>query len=224
MKTGLRAIVAAGIVTSFAAAVSAGGWAIVVVERLPDRFVAGTPQTLTFSVLQHGHTPVPNLTPRVVATSGSSAVEVTASAASGPGRYVATLTVPRVGDWQIAIDPAFVGARLTLAPIAAVAEASAPAPQLSDVARGHRLFLAKGCVTCHQHAGAGGMNRSLPMGPPLTRAYDPAYVARVLANPYTASMRWEGSTFRMPRVDLDSNEIAALVAFVNATSAPGAGQ
>ncbi|HWP36733.1 MAG TPA: hypothetical protein VNL18_04180 [Gemmatimonadales bacterium] len=42
-----------------------GGWATITVEDLPEFFMAGQPHDLTFTIRQHGRTPMNDLTPRV---------------------------------------------------------------------------------------------------------------------------------------------------------------
>ena len=87
---------------------------------------------------------------------------------------------------------------------------------LSAPERGLRLFVAKGCVSCHLHKSARGMGQSIPVGPVLTaRRFPASYLAAFLADP--AKFRTgTPALWVMPDLDLRADEIAALIAFLNA--------
>jgi len=181
----------------------AGGWAVITVADLPAYAVAGTPVTLSWVVRQHGHDPIQSLSARVEAVSGSSKASATARAGDGPGRYVASLTLPQPGNWTVTIRSGFGRSDVTLLPIPTLKAGSTPAA-ITDVDRGQRLFVAKGCVTCHVDA---------KVGPSLEgRRFDPTYLAGFLEKPRritpTASMV-------MPNLGLKQREIASLVAYLN---------
>ena len=104
--------------------------------------------------------------------------------------------------------------RITLRAI----DAQQPAPALTDGERGQRLFVAKGCVTCHRHAAVEA--RSTSAGATLTtKRYQPDYLARFLAHPPTREPYVPGE-WQMPDLKLRDGEIASLVAFLNANAAP----
>lgn len=205
------------------AALVAGGWAVVTVENPPARFVVGEPVPLTFTVRQHGETPLDGLAPSIAATSGRDRLHAAARPAGRPGQYVATVTLPRPGAWVLAIDSGFgSSSRLTLLPVearaswAAVATGDRPADLVAD---GRRLFVAKGCVTCHQ-GNVRSENRSLSVGPALAAAkYEDVFLARLLADPAATLPRREGGVARMPDLGLAPGEIRSLVAFMNSTNA-----
>jgi mono/diheme cytochrome c family protein len=186
----------------------AGGWAVTTVEELPDYVVAGKPVSLTYTVRQHGRTPLDGLRGTVDATFGNSTTHAVAMKGKEPGQYVAMLTLPRPGDWTITVHSGFGGSSAKLVPIRAV-DAAAHPPALTDAEHGERLFAAKGCVTCHME---------IKVGPPLTgRRYDPALLARFLADPKSGALPTRGgSTIEMPNLRLRPAEIASLVAFINA--------
>jgi cytochrome c2 len=192
-----------------------GGWCVITVDDLPDHAVAGTPVNLSFAVRQHGRALMSDLSPEVVAKSNGT--EVRAAATELPGqRYKASLTLPRAGDWTITIGSGFMNNSVTLVPIKAV-ERGAPAPAaLSDVERGMRLFIAKGCVTCHSLEETSGW-RTANVGPVLTgRRYVPNVLATFLADPERSPLaRNTISDIRMPNLGLKEREIASLVAFIN---------
>lgn len=98
--------------------------------------------------------------------------------------------------------------------------ASEPAPARGasvapeDVAYDKALFSAKGCATCHTHA-AITRQHGPAIGPNLTTyTADPAYVRAWLRDPRALK-----PATRMPNLGLSEDEIAALLAFLNAGSA-----
>lgn len=196
----------------------AGGWAAISVRDLPDHAVAGQPVTLTFSVLQHGVHPVGGLNARVEATSAGRAATAKATPGSKEGEYTATLTLPQPGEWTITIHSGFGNSRVKLVPLTVIAPGTRPAT-LAAGEQGRRLFVAKGCITCHVHADAEG-TQSLSVGPDLTgRRFAAEYLAQFLANP---AMKPSASGNRMPNLNLKVPEIAALVAFINGGAQAGA--
>ena len=201
---------------AFSSSPRAGGWAVITVENLPDHLTAGQPVTLAFSVRQHGMTLLADLRPSIEARSGNTIAKPATARATLPGHYVATLTVPKAGDWTITIHSGFGPSQISLLPLHAVDANVAAVPDTPERERGRRLFVAKGCVTCHVHdETSDGGNRSIAVGPALTgRRYPAAYLAKFLANPAIATpMR--PATFNMPNLGLEDREIAALVAFIN---------
>jgi mono/diheme cytochrome c family protein len=210
----LAALALAGLaLTAFAF----GGWAVITVDELPAGLVVGQPVKIGFAVRQHGMTLLDQLSPTLVAVDeegGAPQVRSSAPASGGPGHYLATLTVPRAGDWTITIASGFLGGHVTLYPIAAVAAGTRPRTLEAPAQVGRRLFVAKGCVTCHVHDGVTG-NFTVGVGPDLTpRRYQADYLRRLLADPSIA--RKPGQQFTMPALGLQSSEIDALVAFINA--------
>jgi mono/diheme cytochrome c family protein len=196
-----------------AIAALAGGWAVVTVEDLPDHVVAGRPVQLEFTVRQHGVEPLSGLEPQVEVRGRGAPLRAMATPAGAAGRYRATLTVPEPGDWTLTVHSGFGKSRLTLVPIAAVAPGAAPAA-LSDRERGQRLFVAKGCVTCHLHRDVAGSG-TFAVGPELTeRPLAPDYLARYLADPSISPTNRARGDGAMPDLDLDQAEIGALVAFL----------
>ncbi|HEY6829107.1 MAG TPA: cytochrome c [Gemmatimonadaceae bacterium] len=208
-------------------AVSAfGGWAVITVDSLPEYAVAGTPTTLTFTVRQHGMTPLFDLRPSVVARNGSTVVEAKTGTTPN-GHYSATMTLPRDGAWTVDIRSGFMNStRATpLMPMRVIAAGATAPPSLPDALRGKHLFVAKGCVTCHVHPETPEWE-SISAGPNLTgRRYVPEILATFLDDPDKSPLSQNpksgigGTTYvRMPKLGLDAREIAALVAFVNGGS------
>ena len=140
---------------------------------------------------------------------------MTASAtANGEGHYVATLTVPRPGNWSVTINTSFLNNRTKLYPIPAAAAGQRVKDVDSPVDLGERLFVAKGCVGCHVHGAVTGYT-AMNVGPNLTpKRYQADYLAKLLVDPSIA--RTPGQQFPMPKLGLKPAEITALVAFINA--------
>ena len=189
----------------------AGGWAVITVDDLPDVAEAGKPVALSYVVRQHGMTPLDRLNGEIEATSG----KLTARGSVGPmpsssGHYTASITLPSAGEWSITIRSGFGKSDLTLLPLTVVATGAGLARPVSDVDRGRRLFVAKGCETCHVQIG---------VGPKLDgKRFDSTYIAGFLANPTPP----EPGKPAMPNLGLQQREIASLVAYLNGNRVVGA--
>ena len=105
---------------------SAGGWATVGFEPLPDGTAAGGTWTPTIFVKQHGITPLDGLQPVVMIEKIGSAESTTflASAGSEAGEYHADVVFPSAGDWRITIMSGFGDSQVTYGPV----EIGDPAP------------------------------------------------------------------------------------------------
>lgn len=190
-----------------------GGWAAITVEDLPDYVVARQAINLSFMVRQHGVRPMEDLHPTIEAKSANREVSVASAPGSKIGLYTAHLTIPDPGRWTITIRSGFGNSNVTLLPLLALAP-GAPAPALlADAERGRRLFVAKGCVTCHLHRAVN--ETSIAVGPELTeRRFAPEYLTRFLADPASVIPPRAGAP-SMPNLGLKPAEIAALTAFLN---------
>ncbi|MGH7539157.1 MAG: c-type cytochrome [Gemmatimonadales bacterium] len=191
-----------------------GGWAVITVEDLPDQVVVGRPVTLTFAVRQHGRTLLGGLAATVEARAGRQEVSAAATPASETGRYSATLTLPQAGEWTFTIHSGFGKGKLTLLPLVAL-QSGRTAPALAEVDRGQRLFVAKGCVTCHVHPQV-ERSGTVEVGPDLTgRRYPPDYLKRFLTDPVSIVRPARSGPFQMPNLNLKPTEVAALATFIN---------
>ena len=198
-------------------AASWGGWAVITLDDLPDAVVRGKPVTLTFTVRQHGHTLLDNLRPSIDARAGSDHIRADAVPAGGNGRYSSTLTLPDTGQWRLTINSGFGSNHVDLEPIAVIG-AGQSSPAYAAGERGRRLFVAKGCVTCHLHGDVAGSG-VVQVGPALTALRLPAdFLQRFLADPsiLPAAQQTNGG---MPNLELKPAEIAALVSFINGEGA-----
>ena len=192
-----------------------GGWATITIEDLPDHAVAGEPLRLAFTVRQHGRRPLDDLRPEIEARRGEHRLRVHARREPGmpAGQYVGTVVLDQ-GDWTITVQSGFGKSRLVLLPIAVLSPTAERPRPLADAERGRRLFVAKGCATCHVHRDASAGDFAVAVGPELTdRRYAADYLARFLADPTIAGTSSEEQV--MPNLDLDRAEIEALVAFIN---------
>jgi mono/diheme cytochrome c family protein len=190
-----------------------GGWAVISVQDLPDYAVAGQPITLTYAVRQHGVELLSGLKGSVVATSGSAKVNVDAKGTEKLGHYAATLTLPNAGEWKLSIESGFRTSKLSSIPMRVVVAGGPAAPTLAPEEKGRRLFVAKGCVTCHTHSDS---KAEIGNGAPeLTgKKFAPSYLAEFLANP-SIKPPARKDAWIMPNLQLKQREIAALVAFIN---------
>jgi mono/diheme cytochrome c family protein len=194
-----------------------GGWAVVSVDDLPEYLVAGKPVAVSFVVRQHGVTLLDRLKPTITLRSGATEMTIPATWTER-GRYSAMITAPRAGDWTIKIHSDFMNVERTLLPLHAIA-AGAPAPSaLADADRGHQLFVAKDCVSCHTRGAEG--TEGYKFGPELTgKRYVADYVAKFLADPESSPLSrntaMTPNSVRMPNLNLKEREIASLVAFLN---------
>jgi mono/diheme cytochrome c family protein len=194
-------------------AASWGGWAVITLDDVPDAVVRGKPVTLTFTVRQHGHTLLDNLRPSIDAMAGGNHIRADAVPAGGKGRYSSTLTLPDTGQWRLTINSGFGSSHVDLDPIAVIG-AGRPAPAYAAGERGRRLFVAKGCVTCHVHGDVAGSG-VVQVGPELTALRLPAdFLQKFLADPsiLPPAQQTNGG---MPNLDLKPAEITALTAFLS---------
>jgi mono/diheme cytochrome c family protein len=193
----------------------AGGWAVVTVDTLPESGVAAAPVRLLFTVRQHGHTLLDGLQPAVTAVRDKDTITANVQPAGLSGRYAATFRFPRPADWIITIDSGFgANSRLTLLPLPVVADASHAATPQTVVGRGLRLFVAKGCVTCHQNKLSG--NTSLGVAPAIVPGKHPdGLLASILLKPEAVLAGRSAQAGGMPNLGLRPDEVTALVAFIN---------
>ncbi|MBL8058719.1 MAG: c-type cytochrome, partial [Anaerolineales bacterium] len=123
----------------------------------------------------------------------------------------------------LALAGAFVaGLSFTLPPLVPGAQAGAPALAANPASAaevGQALFLAKGCVMCHDHTAIQPLKRrllgefhSFSTGPDLSHfTAAPDYLRRWLADPVSVKPQTQ-----MPALGLTAAEIDNLIAFLNA--------
>jgi mono/diheme cytochrome c family protein len=158
------------------------------------------------------------LEPVVGAKLGTTGISLKAKQtdAADSGRYVATLNLPRAGEWAITVQSGFGVPSTTSVALRAVGAGASPRA-LSDVDRGRRLFIAKGCFSCHVNTEVTSAP-SMSVGPVLTgRRYPAVSLAKFLANPDSNPITQARPTgwVKMPKLGLTDREIASLVAMIN---------
>jgi mono/diheme cytochrome c family protein len=180
-----------------------GGWVVITVDDVPEYAVSGETMKLAFTIRQHGVELMSGLEPVVVAENGGEKVKVPAKAAKERGRYVAPLTLAAAGEWTITIHSGYNDNSNTLPAMPVINAGAAPPAAWTDMQRGERLFVAKGCVTCHVQIQA---------GPKLgEKKYDAEWLGGFLKKP----VQLTSTDMRMPDLGLKEPEIAALVSYIN---------
>jgi mono/diheme cytochrome c family protein len=194
---------------AFTGSVFAGGWATITLKDFPEYTLAGTPLNLTFTIRQHGHTPLSGLHPALRATTtGGLNAKSEAHPGKDPGEYTATITLPQPGEWTIDIASGFNDSALKLPALKVIAAGTAgPAPFAANT-RGLRLFASKGCVGCHRHLEVNPERATDPKFDLTGRRFPQEYLTKFLADPSI-------KTPDMPNLGLKSDEIEALTAFIN---------
>jgi len=118
-------------------AAAAGGWATVQLSSLPKGTNAGGTWKAELLVLQHGRTPLENVSPVIRIRNGEVSREFMATATGEPGRYAADVTFPSAGTWQWEIWDGFsqthTYAPVSVAPGAGLGDGSFPTLPLGIV-------------------------------------------------------------------------------------------
>ncbi len=105
MLRALLALVSAALLLPALAA--GGGFATVQLDSLPAGADGNGTWTPTITVLQHGVTPLEDVTPIVRISNGTDIQEFTAVATGEPGQYRAEVVFPSAGTWRYEIDDGF---------------------------------------------------------------------------------------------------------------------
>jgi hypothetical protein len=179
-------------------------------------------------VRQHGVSLLTGLQGSVVLQPGGSPAEAApisfnSRAGTSAGSYTATIRVPDADRVTLSIRSGFGGGGwgdLTLMSIPVILPGGAR-PVTADADRGHRLFVAKGCGTCHLNGDVpefAQLNRVVNAAPgEFGRRLEAAYVRQRLTNPSSLPKLGDGSV-RMPDLGLAPDEVTALVALLTGTS------
>jgi hypothetical protein len=107
MRTRLAIVAAVAGALIAPASATAGGWATVGLDPLPDGVGPGKTWEVELTVLQHGRTPLENVRPRVIITRAGDRDVFPARATSEPGVYRAEVVFPSAGTWRYAVDDGF---------------------------------------------------------------------------------------------------------------------
>jgi hypothetical protein len=107
MRAKLAAIVTVAAALLAPAAATAGGWATVGLEPMPDGVGPQKTWQVQLTLLQHGRTPLQNVEPQVIITRAGHRDVFPARATSEPGVYRAEVVFPTAGTWRYAVDDGF---------------------------------------------------------------------------------------------------------------------
>lgn len=221
-RSKVRIILMLALTTPFIAAYM-GGWATITVENLPDSIVAGQPTNMTFSVRQHGEELMKGLRPVVTGVSGRNEWKAGAVETNVPGYYTVTLNPPETGNWTFTIRSGFNDdareGRLKLMPVAALGSNARPVAMTHEQ-RGQRLFVAKGCVSCHTVKGVEPIETRVSRVDLTGRSLPAEYLEQFLADP-SIKKTWTDN-WKMPDLNLKPADITSLVAFLQANQPPRA--
>jgi hypothetical protein len=118
----MRSLIALATVTVAlvaSATASAGGWASVGMNPLPNGVGPGDPWNTNLTILRHGVTPLTGLSPTISITRDGDGLTETfiANETNEPGVYTATVVFPEEGSWRIVADSSFGDSRLTYGPV-----------------------------------------------------------------------------------------------------------
>src|SRR4051812_28618218 len=136
---GRAAVMAVLAAAALATTAAAGGFATVGLSSLPDGTPPGGTWHVRLTILQHGRTPLTDLTPVLRIRNRATTRAFTARPAGRPGLYTADVVFPSAGRWRYTIDDGFSQTH-TFAPVAigsaaaaaAAAPTAAPAPTPGD--------------------------------------------------------------------------------------------
>lgn len=122
IRRSLQALAATALVAAFAGSAIAGSYVEIQAEMLPRQLLVGKAATVAFTVSFPNGEPVTDLRPVVKLSSGRITREVRCVATKTPGAYLATVTLPRAGEWSVVVDSRHCGNTRTLAPVTAVTQ------------------------------------------------------------------------------------------------------
>lgn len=105
----LLVLATASVVFVAVAATAIAGGAATSIVQAPDEFQAGESYDVTYSVLQHGETPIEGETALLFSQDDSEALRFEGTPTGTPGEYIATVELPNSGAWLIEVDQAAFG-------------------------------------------------------------------------------------------------------------------
>ena len=122
----------------------AGGWATVGLSSTPDGLAAGAAWNVELEILQHGRTPLDDVSPSVTIQAGDESRTFAATPTGRPGFYRAAVKFPHAGSWHYVIDDGFTARHpypaVTIGAGDGGAGTSAAAPRPTDGADGGLAF------------------------------------------------------------------------------------
>jgi hypothetical protein len=112
-----------------------GGWATVGLAPPPDDIQAGTAWIANLEILQHGVTPLEDVEPKVIVSSGGERKSFAARPTGKPGVYRAEVVFPSGGKWSYEVDDGFTQTH-TFPPVEVGGDSAAPAAAGSNAPDG----------------------------------------------------------------------------------------
>ena len=95
----------------------AGGFATTGLSSTPDGLRAGEPWKVELTILQHGQTPMSDLSPEIVTVNADgNRTTFRAKPTGEPGRYTASVRFPKSGQWRYVVYDGFNNAMPTTFP------------------------------------------------------------------------------------------------------------
>jgi YtkA-like len=110
----------------------AGGWATVGLSSTPAGTPPGKPWDVDITVLAHGRTPVPGLTPAVHIRSGDTTRQFAAKPTGKPGVYRARVVFPEAGRWRYEVADGYVSDFRHTFPAVDIGGGGSPAAPAAD--------------------------------------------------------------------------------------------
>jgi hypothetical protein len=108
------------------AVANAGGFATTGLSSTPDGLRAGEPWKVELTILQHGRTPLSELSPEIVTVNADgNRTTFRAKATGRPGRYAATVRFPKAGQWRYVVYDGFNNAMPTTFPAVLIRDKAA---------------------------------------------------------------------------------------------------
>jgi YtkA-like len=114
MRKRLTLLAVALVALAAPASATAGSWATVELDSVPQGLAPGEPWRVELTILQHGVTPLEGVKPRVIVWKHGEAGRraVPARVTSEPGVYRADVVFTSAGTWTYAVDDGFTGERM----------------------------------------------------------------------------------------------------------------
>jgi LPXTG-motif cell wall-anchored protein len=104
----------------------AGGFATTGLSSTPDGLRAGEAWKVELTVLQHGRTPLSELSPEIVTVNADgNRTTFRAKPTGRPGRYAATVRFPKAGQWRYVVYDGFNNAMPTTFPAVVIGPVAA---------------------------------------------------------------------------------------------------
>jgi hypothetical protein len=114
---------------------SAGGWATVGLDSVPDGVRPGEPWVVHLTILQHGRTPLEGVEPELTISKEGATRTFAATPTRRAGVYRASVVFPSAGSWRYVVDDGF-SARHSFGPVRVTESgASAKVPLAAAVPR-----------------------------------------------------------------------------------------